>query len=82
MIGFDETSLQRADLARALGQDPVFFINGGHAADGAPQAQLDEAAIREAVNATEGEVSAYAVAGHLRPAIPPMKAAPAICFAT
>ena len=64
MIGFDETSLQRADLARALGQDPVFFINGGHAADGTPQAQLDEAAIREAVNATEGEVSAYAVAGH------------------
>ena len=64
MIGFDETSLQRADLARALGQDPVFFINGGHAADGAAQAQLDETAIREAVNATEGEVSAYAVAGH------------------
>ena len=64
MIGFDETSLQRADLARALGQDPVFFINGGHAADGTPQAQLDEAAIREAVNATDGEVSAYAVAGH------------------
>jgi len=64
MIGFDETSLQRADLARALGQDPVFFINGGHAADGAPQAQLDEAAIRKAVNVTEGEVSAYAVAGH------------------
>ena len=64
MIGFDETSLQRADLARALGQDPVFFINGGHAADGTPQAKLDEAAIREAVNATEGEVSAYAVAGH------------------
>ena len=64
MIGFDETSLQRADLARALGQDPVFFINGGHAADGTPQAQLDEAAIRGTVNATEGEVSAYAVAGH------------------
>ena len=64
MIGFDETSLQRADLARALGQDLVFFINGGHAADGSPQAQLDEAAIREAVNATEGDVSAYAVAGH------------------
>ena len=64
MSGFDETSLQRADLARALGQDPVFFINGGHAADGAPHTQLDEAAIRKAVNATEGEVSAYAVAGH------------------
>ncbi|MEC8262420.1 MAG: hydantoinase/oxoprolinase family protein [Pseudomonadota bacterium] len=64
MIGFDESSLQRADLARALGQDPAFFINGGHAADGSPQVQLDEAAIREAVGATEGEVSAYAVAGH------------------
>jgi len=64
ILGFDETSLQRADLARALGQDPVFFINGGHAADGAPLTQLDEAAIRKAVNATEGEVSAYAVAGH------------------
>ena len=64
MIGFDESSLQRADLARALGQDPAFFINGGHAADGSPKAQLDEAAIRKAVGATEGEVSAYAVAGH------------------
>ncbi len=64
MIGFDETSLQRANLARALGQDPVFFINGGHSADGAPQAKLDEAAIRKAVKATESEVSAYAVAGH------------------
>ena len=64
MIGFDETALQRADLARALGQDPVFFIAGGHAADGAPQARLDEAAIRAAVAATEGEVSAFAIAGH------------------
>lgn len=64
MIGFDETALQRADLARALGQDPVFFIAGGHAADGAPQARLDEAAIREAVASTEGEISAFAIAGH------------------
>ena len=64
MIGFDETALQRADLARALGQDPVFFIAGGHAADGAPQARLDEAAIREAVASTAGEVSAFAIAGH------------------
>jgi len=64
MIGFDETALLRADLARALGQDPVFFIAGGHAADGAPQARLDEAAIREAVASTEGEISAFAIAGH------------------
>ena len=64
MIGFDEAALQRADLARALGQDPVFFIAGGHAADGAPQARLDEAAIRKAVASTEDEVSAFAIAGH------------------
>jgi len=67
MIGFDESALQRADLARALGQDPVFFIAGGHAADGAPQARLDEAAIRDAVASTEGEVSAFAIAGHFAP---------------
>jgi N-methylhydantoinase A/oxoprolinase/acetone carboxylase beta subunit len=30
LIGFDEAALERADLARALGQDPVYFINGGH----------------------------------------------------
>ena len=35
MIGFDEAVLERADLARALGQDPVVFINGGHSPDGA-----------------------------------------------
>ncbi|MGC6454623.1 MAG: hydantoinase/oxoprolinase N-terminal domain-containing protein, partial [Candidatus Puniceispirillaceae bacterium] len=64
MIGFDETALQRADLARALGQDPAFFISGGHGADGAPQARLDEPAIREAVLSCEGEVSAFAIAGH------------------
>ena len=64
MIGFDEAALQRADLARALGQDPAFFIAGGHAADGGQHTPLDEAAIREAVKATEGEVSAFAVAGH------------------
>ena len=26
MIGFDEAALERADLARALGRDPVAFI--------------------------------------------------------
>jgi len=64
MIGFDESALGRADLARALGQDPVFFIAGGHNADGSPQARLDEAAIRAAVSDTAGDISAFAVAGH------------------
>ena len=64
MIGFDEDALGRADLARALGQDDVFFISGGHAADGAEQAVLDESAIRAAASKTGGDVSAYAVAAH------------------
>lgn len=64
MIGFDESALGRADLARALGQDKVFFIAGGHSPDGSPQARLDEAAIRTAVSDTKGDISAFAVAGH------------------
>ena len=64
MIGFDEDALGRADLARALGQDDVFFISGGHAADGAEQAVLDEGAIRAAASKTGSDVSAYAVAAH------------------
>ncbi len=64
MIGFDESALGRADLARALSQDKVFFIAGGHSPDGSPQARLDEAAIRTAVSDTKGDISAFAVAGH------------------
>ncbi len=64
MIGFDEDALGRADLARALGQDDVFFISGGHAPDGAEQAVLDEGAIRAAASKTGSDVSAYAVAAH------------------
>jgi len=64
MIGFDETALERADLARALGQDPVIFISGGHNADGTPQARLDEPALRAAIESGRDGVSAYAVAGH------------------
>ena len=64
MIGFDRSALERADLARALGQDRVFFIAGGHNADGSPQARLDEAAVRTAVSETTGDISAFAVASH------------------
>ncbi len=64
MIGFDRDALERADLARALGQDDVFFIAGGHAADGTQQTTLDEAAIREASDSAGDTVSAYAVAAH------------------
>ena len=64
LIGFDEAALERADLARALGQDPVYFINGGHRPNGGIQAPLDIAALDAAANKLKSEVSAFAVAGH------------------
>ena len=64
MIGFDEAALERADLARALGQDPVAFINGGHRPDGGAQTMLDRDALRDTAAAFGDEVSAFAIAGH------------------
>ncbi len=64
MIGFDDGALERADLARALGQDPIRFIAGGHKPDGSIQAPLDIAALRTAATTIKFEVSAFAVAGH------------------
>ena len=64
LIGFDDAALQRADLARALGQDPFNFINGGHKPDGSIQAQLDTASLETIATKIKAEVSAFAVAGH------------------
>ena len=64
MIGFDEAVLERADLARALGQDPVAFINGGHSPDGGAQTMLDRDALRDTAAALGNEVLAFAIAGH------------------
>ena len=64
MIGFDEAALERADLARALGQDPVAFITGGHKPDGGGQAVLARGALRCAAETFGDEVSAFAIAGH------------------
>src|SRR5262245_22429546 len=49
LIGYDDGSLKRADLGRALGTDPVAFIAGGHNATGDEQAPLDRAALEGAV---------------------------------
>ena len=64
MIGYDEAALERAD-PRALGQDPVAFINGGQdRPDGGAQTMLDRDALRDAAAAFGDEVSAFAIAGH------------------
>ncbi len=64
MIGFDGKALERADLARAIGQDPVKFITGGHRADGGQQDPFDSAALTNAAAAMAADVSAFAVAAH------------------
>ena len=64
MIGFDNKVLERADLVRAIGQDPVAFITGGHRADGGQQDPFDGAALTKAATAMAADVSAFAVAAH------------------
>ena len=64
LIGFDEGALERADLAKALGTDPVCFITGGHRNDGAQQAALDSDSLRAHATHLQSDVSAFAVAGH------------------
>ena len=64
MIGFDEGALERADLAKALGNDPVCFIAGGHRNDGAPQAPFDKDSLAKQAEALKHDVSAFAVASH------------------
>jgi len=75
MIGFDDAALERADLARALGQDPVFFVNGGHKPDGGQQAPLDKDALRTAAESIGDDVSAFAIAGHFATRNPAHEAA-------
>ena len=64
MIGFDDKALERADLARAIGQDPVEFITGGHRADGSQQDPFDGTTLAKVAFTMAAEVSAFAVAAH------------------
>ncbi len=64
LIGFEPSALDRADLARAMGQDPVNFVAGGHRPDGSIQQQLDRAGIEAAATRLKSEVSAFAIAGN------------------
>jgi N-methylhydantoinase A/oxoprolinase/acetone carboxylase beta subunit len=61
LIGYDQGSLKRADLGRALGTDPVVFIAGGHNATGDEQTPLDRAALEAAVREHGAKVASFAV---------------------
>lgn len=61
LIGFDDTMAERTELSEAIPAAKVIRIAGGHRYDGAEQAPLDEAALKAALTAIEGQVEAFAV---------------------
>ncbi|WP_421855431.1 hydantoinase/oxoprolinase N-terminal domain-containing protein [Oricola sp.] len=63
MIGFSESDLDKAGLRGALGGDPVFFMPGGHDAQGRG-AELDTSEFEMSLAETAETVSAFAVAGY------------------
>jgi N-methylhydantoinase A/oxoprolinase/acetone carboxylase beta subunit len=62
-IGFNAKDIARQGLDEALGGDPVISIAGGHTHSGGEASPMDAAALRTALNALEGDVSGFAVAG-------------------
>jgi N-methylhydantoinase A/oxoprolinase/acetone carboxylase beta subunit len=64
LLGYEPQSLDRSDLRRALGHDPVVFIAGGHTPIGDEQAPLDRTALESAIQANAGKVAAFAVSGY------------------
>lgn len=63
MVGLGEAVLARGGLKQALGEAPVGFIGGGHAADGSELAPLDLANAQALVARLTPEVEAFAVCG-------------------
>ena len=63
LIGHKPESLNRSDLGKALRNDPVIFIQGGHTAQGDEAHTLDLETARSAILRHGDEVTAFAVAG-------------------
>jgi N-methylhydantoinase A/oxoprolinase/acetone carboxylase beta subunit len=61
-IGFEEAELAKADLADALGDDPVLFIAGGHSHAGTESMPFDSDALRAGLDSTIGTISGVAIA--------------------
>ncbi|MFZ5789808.1 MAG: hydantoinase/oxoprolinase N-terminal domain-containing protein [Pseudomonadota bacterium] len=64
LLGYEQEALERAGLRRALGQDPVAFVAGGHGPLGDEQAPLDRDAVEAAIRAHAPKVAAFAVSGY------------------
>lgn len=64
LIGYPPDALEMAGLRRALGNDPVAFIAGGHDVYGDEQQPLDLAAARRAILECAPRAAAFAVSGY------------------
>ena len=64
MIGFAPSALERNNLGKVVGDDPVAFVQGGHKSDAKEQAPLDTSQLDAFVAAHGNDVSAIAIAGH------------------
>ncbi len=70
MIGFAEAALDRNNLRRVLGNDPVVFVAGGHGSDARAQADLDFAALDSFADKYASDIGALAIVGHFAPRNP------------
>ncbi|QDG75506.1 hydantoinase/oxoprolinase N-terminal domain-containing protein [Labrenzia sp. PHM005] len=61
-IGFAENDLERAGLSKAVKDDPVLLLRGGHNHAGTEAAPLDEDALEAFLNTLDPGVTAIAVA--------------------
>ncbi|MEZ5538109.1 MAG: hydantoinase/oxoprolinase family protein [Thiolinea sp.] len=62
LVGFDDQMLERTELKKALPTAQIIRIAGGHKYDGSEQEALDTDTLLTVLQATQGQVDAYAVA--------------------
>ncbi|HWG71889.1 MAG TPA: hydantoinase/oxoprolinase family protein [Steroidobacteraceae bacterium] len=64
LIGFDDAMVERSSLQRPGSGGLVVRVRGGHTATGEEAADLDEAAVAQAVTEHESRVEAFAIAAN------------------
>jgi N-methylhydantoinase A/oxoprolinase/acetone carboxylase beta subunit len=64
LIGYDPSLIEQYGFHRELVTDDVVYVRGGHDYEGSPLVSFDEEALRSAVQARCGQVTAFAVSGY------------------
>jgi N-methylhydantoinase A/oxoprolinase/acetone carboxylase beta subunit len=61
-VGFDESKLKKADLADALGDDPVIFVGGGHGHSGSEVAPFETDVLLTKLDTVSAGLTGVAIA--------------------